>query len=61
MPYRAKHHFYNRTQYVVDKERGCVNALSGQTSFLLVLKKKQLQIMQVSMPYRAKHHFYPDL
>ena len=34
MPYRAKHHFYISQEDAVELLDACVNALSGETSFL---------------------------
>ena len=41
------------------KDFFCVNALSGETSFLREFTIEELvEELIVSMPYRAKHHFY---
>ena len=61
MPLRAKLHFYVTVVLVLMSVCGCVNALTGQTSFLHV-ETKSYSIQNavcVSMPLRAKLHFYP--
>ena len=43
------------------KDFFCVNALSGETSFLREFTIEELvEELIVSMPYRAKHHFYEN-
>ena len=59
MPYRAKLHFYFDIYSDESPLLFCVNALSGQTSFLQYEEENDKNAGNVSMPYRAKLHFYP--